>query len=144
MTRLVQRPRLFEKCVPLRRDRDRSIEMRQSGVEILGGAGDARGEQMCRGIAGLSGQAGLDVFAGGLDFVLGEQHGGEKMVQHRLARRAGETFFAELARLVRPPGIEGRRRATNDALGVGLIYVGNIIMPSLRAKRKHRSRDRSR
>ena len=65
----------------------------------------------------------FDVFAGGLDFVPGEQHGGEQMMQHRLAGGAGETFFAELARLVGPAGIKGRRRTTNDALGVGLIYV---------------------
>jgi hypothetical protein len=98
--------------------------MRQGRIEIPGGAGDARGQKMCRGIAGLPGQTGLDVFAGRLDFVLGEQHGSQQVMQHRLARRAGETFFAEEACLVRPAGIEGGRRATNDALGAGLIHVG--------------------
>ena len=98
--------------------------MQESGVEIAGSTGDARGQKMCRGVARLPGQTGFDVFAGGLNFVLGKQHGGEKMMQHRLAGRAGEAFFAEEACLVRPAGIKGRRRTTNDALGAGLIHAG--------------------
>jgi hypothetical protein len=134
LTGLVQGARLFEKGVALRRDRDRAIEMRQGGVEIPIGAGDARGQKMRRGIAGPPGQAGFDVLARGLNFVAGEQHGGEKMMQHRFAGRAGEPLFAEPARLVRPAGIKGRRGATNDALGVGLIHAAQIRATGSRRK----------
>ena len=48
---LVQRPRLIEKCLALRRDRDRPVEMRQR-AEIIGRAGDPRRQQMRGGISG--------------------------------------------------------------------------------------------
>jgi hypothetical protein len=78
--------------------------------------------------------------SGRLNFILGKQHGCEKMMQHRLAGRAGQTLFTKLARLVRPAGIKGRRRATNDVLGAGLVHVGETISIASEAKQSRAAR----
>src|SRR6266852_4853864 len=120
--RLVKRSRLLDKYFALRRHRDQPIQMRERAAKILCRAGDACREQKCCGIVRPLCQAGLDVGAGRLDLALGEQHGGKQMSEDGIAGRAGETLFTELARRVRPAGIEGRSRAAHDVLGGVLAH----------------------
>ena len=61
---LIERSGLFQKCLPLRRDRDGPIEMRQCAVKIADGAGDARREQARGRVVRPPCKAGLDVTAG--------------------------------------------------------------------------------
>ena len=97
---LIQRAGLLDESLPLRRERDGAIEMRQRGVEIPGGPRDARGKQPGRRIAGPFCQTGLDMAARGLDLALRKQHGGQEMAEHGIAGRMAKALLAEPARLV--------------------------------------------
>src|SRR6266849_204870 len=137
--RLVQRSRLLDKYFALRRHRDQPIQMRERAAKILCRAGDARREQKCCGIVRPLCQAGLDVAARQLDLASGKQHGGQQMIEDGIAGRAGETLFTELARLVRPAGIEGGGGATNNVLG-GVLVHGLHIRTKERVRKEGRSR----
>ena len=53
------------------------------------------------------------------NLAFGKQHRGQQMAEHGIAGRAAQPLFAELARLVRLPGIERGGGAANDVLGGG-------------------------
>jgi hypothetical protein len=55
--------------------------------------------------------------AGGLNLAFGKQHGGKQVAKHRLAGRADQTLFAQLAGLVAPARVEGGGRAADDVFG---------------------------
>jgi hypothetical protein len=123
---LLQRSRFFEKGLPLRRDRDGPIQVRQRAVEILRGAGDAGGEKVRWAIFRSLGEACLGVGAGRLDLTLRKQHGGKQVMEHGIAGLAAQALFAEFARILALARIEGRGRATNDVLGAVLVHAGQI------------------
>jgi hypothetical protein len=126
-TRLVECSSLLEKYLPLGRDRDDPIEMSKCAIEIPGGTGDACREKVRGGVPGPSCKTCLDTRAGRLNFALGEQHGGQKMIEHGIAGLAAQTLLTELARFIGLAGIEGGRGAANDVLGGCLAHIEHII-----------------
>jgi hypothetical protein len=125
-TRLVEGSGLFEKGLALRRDRDDPIQMSQRAVKIPGCAGNAGRKKVRGGIAGASGKACFDMGAGRLDLTFGIEHGGKKVMEHGIAGLADQTLFAELARLLGLPGIEGSGGTTNNVLGAVLIHIKHL------------------
>src|ERR1700722_18084421 len=88
-SRLIERSGLFEKGLALRRDHDHPIEMRQRIAKIPGGARNPRGEQLRGGVVGPFGETGFDVASGCCDLAFRKKHGGQKMMQHRIAGPGG-------------------------------------------------------
>ena len=98
--------------------------MRQCRAEILGRAGDAGRQHARRGIAGLFGEAGLDVDARGCNVAFGKQHRGQHMMQHRLVRRAAQALFAQRTRLVRLAALKAAAARRTMSLGGGFAHGG--------------------
>ena len=124
---IVERPRLFEKGLRLRRHRDSPIQVRQRDIEIFRRASNA-GRQQPRGdIVGPFCKTGLDMTAGRLDFALRKQHRGQQVIEHGLARLAHEALFAKPSRFIGLGGIKGGRRAPNDFFRSVLAHIAHII-----------------
>src|SRR3981081_4493659 len=78
-------------------------------------------------------KAARDMRTGWLNVTAGEQHCGQKVIEHGIAGLTAQPLFTELARLAGPAGIEGRRSPMNDFLGAVLAHIGHI-----KTKRRHR------
>lgn len=72
---LIERSRFFNESLALRRERDRTIQMRQSAVEIPGRSRETRGKQPRGRIVRPFCEAGLDVRPRRLGLARGKQHG---------------------------------------------------------------------
>ena len=123
---LIERACFFEKGFTLRRYRDYPIEMRQRARKIPGRTRDPRRQKLRGGIVRALAEAGCDVSAGGFYLALGQQHGGQEMMQHGIAGSADQSLFAKLPRRIRLAGIKGRGGAASDVLGGVLVHARHI------------------
>ena len=131
-TCLVQRSRLFQKDFPLRRqcdrrDRDgraRRRNLRRGGRSVLP-AGARR--------HGRAGWPGLDMGTRRTGFRLAATAPRPADGEHRLAGLARQALLAQLARLVRPAGIEGGRGATTMSSAV-CLFMASRLYRRMRAK----------
>ena len=114
---LVEGARLLHKGVALRGQRNCAPKMGKRSRKIARGARDAAGQQPRRSVVGTRMDAVLDMKPCGCDIPLRKQHRRQQMAQHRLARAARQPLFAQIARLVGPPCIEGSGGSADDVLG---------------------------
>src|SRR5262249_12381549 len=120
---LVQRARLLDEGLALRRNRERRIEMSERSVKLFLGAREAACEQARGGIVRTARKAGLDLRARRRDLTIGKQHGREQLAEHGLTGLCAQSSFAEVFRLIAAAGIERGGGVANDVFGA-VVHAG--------------------